>query len=78
MDDFNAEEALYRLEERVYGDVVTAIRVSGATDVQISAWISRAMDVLCRAQNAELVHPGDLRPFEDELDALVAETRTPR
>lgn len=70
------EEALYRLEERVYSDVMDAVRESGAPDKQQRQWSDEAMQLLVEAQDAMAAGDFDPAAFSRRADAIEDSARS--
>ena len=68
----SSDDALYRLEERAYGEVIDAIRASGLPDGEVRRRCGQVMELLHDAQS-EAGGSGlfDEAKYERALDAIV-------
>ena len=70
------DEALYRLEERVYGEVMDAVRASGAPEEARHEWEHAAMALLVEAQDAAAFGAFDPDAFFQRAEAIADSARS--
>jgi len=77
MDKATAQDdALYGLEERVFSNVMDAVRQSGAPEEQRRQWQHEAMGLLVEAQDALAAGDFDVTAFTRRADAIEDSARS--
>ena len=70
------DDALYRLEERVYGSVLDDVHASDAPEQTKGDWERQAMAVLVEAQDAVVRGSFDAVAFTERVDAIADSARS--